>query len=311
LSTVAEHQGNMGTSTYQYGYTYDRWGNRFQSANATLGLPSVSSAEIEKTTNRFINSGATPTSYDAAGNIITDTKFRNLKYEYDANGRQHSVKLINDTTIQTAVYDSGGLRVQTTANGVTRTMVYDIFGQQVTDYNGASLERENIYRSGQLVATAELGTASTPSSLAAASATGNVALSWSAATGASNYRVERKASLLVFDKQIKRWNSSKRENKGFFAELLRRRRRFVQFDSYDGFDQHYGYGRRQRQRLSLPGVRGRRIETALPLTATSCSALAQTLLPIRRWWATPRIRLTRRRSRRHTSLNYQTGPGWA
>jgi hypothetical protein len=38
-------------------------------------------------TNRLITSGSTPTSYDAAGNITTDTKFRNLKYEYDANGR--------------------------------------------------------------------------------------------------------------------------------------------------------------------------------------------------------------------------------
>ncbi|SRR6266536_941439 len=40
----------------------------------------------------------------------------------------------------------------------TRTMVYDIFGQDVADYtgsSGSSLERENIYRGGQLVATQE------------------------------------------------------------------------------------------------------------------------------------------------------------
>ena len=142
LSSFAEHQGNMGASTYQHSYTHDRWGNRFQSANATLGLPAVSSGEVNPATNRFINTGATPTTYDATGNITTDTKFRNLKYEYDANGRQHTVKLINDTTLQTAVYDSGGMRVQTTAGGVTRTMIYDAFGQQVADYNGASLEEK-------------------------------------------------------------------------------------------------------------------------------------------------------------------------
>jgi hypothetical protein len=50
--------------------------------------------------------------------------------------------------------------VQTVAGGVTRTMVYDIFGQAVADYSGGSLERENIYRGGQLLATQD----STPTS---------------------------------------------------------------------------------------------------------------------------------------------------
>jgi len=45
--------------------------------------------------------------------------------------------------------------VQTSANGVTRTMVYDIFGQDVADYSSGMLERENIYRGGQLLATQE------------------------------------------------------------------------------------------------------------------------------------------------------------
>jgi YD repeat-containing protein len=196
LSNVAEYQGNMGATTYQQGYSYNRWGNRLQSANSTLGLPAVASSEINAATNRLITSGSTPTSYDAAGNITTDTKFRNLKYEYDANGRQNSVKLINNTTVQTAVYDCAGLRVQTTASGVTRTMVYDLFGQQVADYNGASLERENIYRGGQLLTVVETPTAAAPTSLAAVPWGGgaSVSLSWTAASGATNYRVERKGA---------------------------------------------------------------------------------------------------------------------
>jgi hypothetical protein len=119
-----------------------------------------------------------------------------LKYEYDANGRQSAVKLINNTTIQTAVYDCAGMRVQTTASGVTRTMVYDIFGQQVADYNGASLERENIYRGGQLLTVVETPTAAAPTSLAAVPWGGgaSVSLSWTAASGATNYRVERKGA---------------------------------------------------------------------------------------------------------------------
>lgn len=197
LSNVAEYQSaNMSSQTYSHGYTYERYGNRFQSANATLGLPAVTSSEIVAATNRFINTGATPTTYDEAGNITVDTKFRNLKYEYDANGRQRAAKLLDNTTLQTSIYDCAGKRVQSTANGVTRTMVYDVFGKNVADYTGSSgttLERENIYRGGQLLATETLVTAA-PSALAAYPSASNVALSWTAASGAANYRVERKAA---------------------------------------------------------------------------------------------------------------------
>ena len=96
LSNVAEHQGSsMSTQTYSQSYTYDRYGNRRQSANSTLGLQAISSSEINSATNRFINSGSTPTTYDAAGNITIDTKFRSLKYDYDANGRQTAAKLLD------------------------------------------------------------------------------------------------------------------------------------------------------------------------------------------------------------------------
>ena len=156
LSNVAEYQSaNMNSPTYSQGYSYDRYGNRAQSANSTLGLPAVSSSDYSASTNRFGSSLAT---YDNAGNITTDSKFRSLTFAYDANGRQTSAS--NGTWTQTQVYDCAGQRVQTTANSVTRTMVYDVFGQDVADYSGSSLERENIYRGGQLVATYEAGTSS-------------------------------------------------------------------------------------------------------------------------------------------------------
>jgi RHS repeat-associated protein len=196
LSNVAEYQSaNMSSQTYSQSYTFDRYGNRFQSANSTLGLPAVSASEINAATNRFITSGSTPTTYDAAGNISTDTKFRSLKYDYDANGRQTSVKLMDNTSVQDAVYDCAGQRVQTTAGSSTRTMVYDIFGQDVAEYLGSSgttLERENIYRGGQLLATSETLSGAPPSSLAATPSTTNIALSWSGSAG--NYRVERKGA---------------------------------------------------------------------------------------------------------------------
>jgi RHS repeat-associated protein len=56
---------------------------------------------------------------------------------------------------QSSVYDCSGRRVQTSANSVTRQMVYDVFGKVVAEYKGGSLERENIYRGGQLLAVYE------------------------------------------------------------------------------------------------------------------------------------------------------------
>lgn len=161
LSNVIEHQADtMSSQTFSQSYTYDRYGNRRQSANSTLGLQAISSSEIDSATNRFISSGTTPTTYDAAGNITRDTKFRQMDYAYDANGRMISAERTDDTGGQTSVYDCAGQRVKTSANNVTRTMVYDIFGQLVADYlgsSGATLQRENIYRGGQLLAVYETG----------------------------------------------------------------------------------------------------------------------------------------------------------
>jgi RHS repeat-associated protein len=197
LSSFAEHAGSaMTTTNYSHSYSYDRYGNRTQSANSTLGLVSVLGTDYDTThnNNRFVSSVA---SYDEAGNILTDAKFRALKYTYDANGRQNTVKALDDTPLQSSVYDSAGQRIQTTAGSVTRTMVYDVFGQDVAEYLGASLDRENIYRGGQLFAT-EAGTpsAAAPSSLATTTnSTGTtVSLSWSSASGAGKYRVERKSA---------------------------------------------------------------------------------------------------------------------
>lgn len=159
LSTAAEYQqGTGGTPTWQQQFTYDRYGNRFQSGSGNTPIPGytpVVSSEITATTNRFITSGLTPVTYDAAGNILQDAKFRFMNYTYDANGRQLTAAAMDSDLAQTSVYDCSGQRVQTTSNGTTRTMVYDIFGQQVADYNGTTMEKENIHRGGQLLAVYE------------------------------------------------------------------------------------------------------------------------------------------------------------
>jgi len=168
LNIATEYlQGTGGTPTWQTTFTYDNFGNRFQSTNSSenfgITFTPVSSSDIVAGTNRFIATGSTATTYDNSGNITQDMKFRlsgslGMKYDYDANSRQTTAKLSDNTLLQTSVYDGSGQRVQTTAGNSTRTMVYDIFGQNIADYRDGSLERENIYRGGQLLATQEFHT---------------------------------------------------------------------------------------------------------------------------------------------------------
>ncbi len=199
LSTAAEYQqGNNNQLTWQTQYTFDRYGNRFQSGSGNSGVSytPVVTNDIEAGRNRFISSGLTPITYDAAGNITQDLKFRGANYSYDANSRQTFAERDDHTNQQTAVYDCVGQRVQTIANGTTRQMVYDIFGQDVADYTNGTLERENIYRSGELLLVAEFGSSFTsmPSGVTAVPSSTSVTVSWSAASGATNYRVERKGA---------------------------------------------------------------------------------------------------------------------
>jgi RHS repeat-associated protein len=155
LSTAAEYQqGTVTPATWKQEFTYDRYGNRFQSGSGNTGpvYTSVVSSEIDANTNRFVSTGSTPVTYDASGNITQDAKFRFMNYTYDANGRQLTAAATDSDLSQTSVYDCSGQRVQTSALGITRTMVYDVFGQQVADYNGTTLEQENIYRGGEVLA---------------------------------------------------------------------------------------------------------------------------------------------------------------
>ncbi len=197
VGTAAEYRGDNAQQTWQAQYTYDRFGNRFQSGsgNTGLGYTPVLSSEIDAARNRFNTTGATAIAYDAAGNITQDLKFRGMNFQYDANGRQTSSQREDTTNLQTSVYDCTGKRVQTTANGATRQVVYDVFGQNVAEYVNGALERENIFRDSQLfmVIDAPVAPASIPSGLTS-TAGSTVTLNWTAASGATNYRVVRATS---------------------------------------------------------------------------------------------------------------------
>ncbi len=140
LDQAAEYRGDNSALAYQSKYQFDRWGNRSlpQALNGqNLAYIPVEDSETDKLTNRF--KSTTGIAYDAAGNITADDKFRDLRYEYDANGRQRlSTPLAQGQWQAIAVYDGLGQRVQTTSNGVTQNLVYDASGQIVADY-GAQL----------------------------------------------------------------------------------------------------------------------------------------------------------------------------
>jgi RHS repeat-associated protein len=168
LSTASEYQQGTGsTATWKQEFTYDRYGNRLQSgsANTGVGFTPVVSSDITAASNRFIGTGSTPITYDSSGNMTQDLKFRldplgnGMNYTYDANGRQLTAKKTDDSGLETATYDCAGQRVIVSGSGITRQLIYDIFGQLVEDYRSDSsvtgVERENIYRGGQLLAVYE------------------------------------------------------------------------------------------------------------------------------------------------------------
>lgn len=58
---------------------------------------------------------------------------------YDANGRMKQSAQLDGTGVATALYDGLGQRVQVTENGVTRKVVFDVFGQLVAEYGGETV----------------------------------------------------------------------------------------------------------------------------------------------------------------------------
>jgi RHS repeat-associated protein len=139
LSQASEYRGDNSQQSYLINYDYDAFGNRYQysASNPTSTNPipyvAVEDAHINKATNRYA-SGVT---YDAAGNIAVDNKFRMRQYQYDANGRQKWTALPDGTGAATSVYDGTGQRVATIANGTTHYLVYDALGKLLAEYGPA------------------------------------------------------------------------------------------------------------------------------------------------------------------------------
>src|SRR5260370_33904231 len=101
---------------------------------------------------------------------------------------------------QTYAYDGDGHRVRRVVNGTETWQVYGLGGELLAEYaanaSPSSPQKEFGYRNGELLITAEAATASAPapSGLGVSPASSSVALSWSAASGATNYRIEGKSA---------------------------------------------------------------------------------------------------------------------
>ncbi|MBX3265706.1 MAG: hypothetical protein KF831_03280 [Acidobacteria bacterium] len=148
LKEAREHRGDNDSLVFKQVFDFDRFGNKYRKAasNPTTGqanpLPftpieeatTPGTGDIDKATNRF----RTGTTYDDAGQVVADSKFRSLGFGYDANGRQVKATKSGSPDAWT-VYDALGNRVATKINDVWQLMVYDAFGKLVAEY-GVSAE---------------------------------------------------------------------------------------------------------------------------------------------------------------------------
>ncbi len=139
LSEAKEYRGDNNSLTYKQKFDFDRFGNLYRkvSQNPTAGqanpLPftPIEETDISKANNKF----TTGTTYDDSGAVISDNKFRQMNFAYDANGRM--VKAMKASTPDAfSVYDASGNRVAEKVNDVWRFSVYDIGGKVIAEYGG-------------------------------------------------------------------------------------------------------------------------------------------------------------------------------
>ena len=136
LSSAGEYRGDTLARSYLLNYDYDVFGNRFQKAERNQNNPFpqhwAEAGAYSDATNRLL----TGLTYDAAGNVIADNRFRQREFRYDANNRQQQSSGLGGAGAVQSVYDGAGQRVAVKAGGVvTAVFVYDAFGQLAAEYS--------------------------------------------------------------------------------------------------------------------------------------------------------------------------------
>jgi YD repeat-containing protein len=91
--------------------------------------------------------------------------FRGMNYSYDANGRMTSAVRTDNTASKplSMTAPASGCKQSPAASRARWSMTS--LARMVADYANGSLERENIYRGGQLLATSETLNAAAPATL--------------------------------------------------------------------------------------------------------------------------------------------------
>jgi RHS repeat-associated protein len=212
LEVVSENK-NGGATQWQQTFNYDRFGNRSIKSIGTFGqdINNMQASVVDNTTtNRIYGPGETEANhplfnYDAAGNQTKDyysAPSTDFDRTFDAENRLTLSTAIGPSGTQnsTYVYDDMGQRVRRNINGVETWQIFGVDGQLLAEYAAntaaATPLKEYGYRRGELLVVAATTGASAPapSSLTASPSGAQVSLSWSAASGAVNYRLERKAA---------------------------------------------------------------------------------------------------------------------
>ncbi len=152
--------------SWQQEFVYDRWGNRTIHQTNTWG-DGINKKQFNvsaSNNNRLeVPVGQVGTmTYDAAGNLITDTYTGTGTRVYDAENRMTEAQDSYGTSYYT--YDADGHRTRRKINGQETWQIYGFEGELLAEYpaNGAAgvPQKEYGYRNGQLLvtATAPVGT---------------------------------------------------------------------------------------------------------------------------------------------------------
>lgn len=141
---------NENSNAGLFDYSYDAIGNRL-----TEGKNGSSTSYIYPFDSSKLSAiNATPVTYDAAGNIITDIQ---RSYTIDAAGRVQDVS-ISGALAGSYIYNANNQRTEKTVNGSTTHYVYGLGGQLYGEYDSTgNLIREYVYLNGEPLAQIDSG----------------------------------------------------------------------------------------------------------------------------------------------------------
>ena len=163
IQSAAEVHGTPSSQSSQdfvQVFTYDRWGNRtINPASWGLGV-NTKQFTVDTGTNRLgVPNGQSGTmSYDAAGNLITDTYSGAGAREFDAQNKMTRAWGGNNQW-QSYTYNGGGQRTRRKIDGVETWQVYGFDGELLAEYaaseNAVHPQKEYGYRNGELLITVD------------------------------------------------------------------------------------------------------------------------------------------------------------